>query len=76
MTAISLGQTAYRSRPSRKAITAVIKFGHLRNDSGGYSVGRPQVHEQFNVGKVTAPSQKFAGGFVDFLLGREAGHPR
>jgi hypothetical protein len=76
MTAISLGQTAHRSGLSKMAITAAVKVGRLTNDSGGYSVGPPQVREQFEVRNVTALSQEFAGGFVDFLLGRGARHPR
>ena len=76
MTAISLGQTGHNSRLSRTAITAAIKFGRLTHDSGVHSVGPTQVREPFEVGNVTARSQEFAGGFVDFLLGRGARHPR
>ena len=74
MTAISLGQTAHRGRLSMMANTAAIKFGRFANDSAGYSVGPAQAREQFEVGNVTARSQEFAGGFVDFLLGRGARH--
>jgi len=70
MTAMSLGQTAHPSRLSRLAITAAIKFGRLTND------GPAQVREPLEAGNVTARSQEFAGGFVDFLLGRGARHPR
>jgi hypothetical protein len=52
------------------AITAAIKFGRLTND------GPAQVREQFEAGNVITGSQEFAGGFVDFLLGRGARHPR
>src|SRR5436309_1771961 len=76
MTAISLGQTAHRGRLGMMAKTAAIKFGQLTNDSDGYSVGPAQVREQFEEGNVTARSQEVAGGFVDFLLGRGARHPR
>jgi len=75
MTAISLGQAACRSRLSRMAITAAIKVGRLANDSGR-TVGPAQLREQFEAGNVTSPSQGFASGFVDFLLGRAARHPR
>jgi len=75
MTLISLGQTAHCSRLGM-AKTAAIKFGRLTNDSGGYSVDPAQVREQFEVGNVSARSQEVAGGFVDFLLGRGARHPR
>jgi len=76
MTAISLGQTAHRIRLSRMAINAAIKVGRLTNDSGGSSVGPGQIRAQFEIHNVTARSQEFAGGFVDFLLGRGARHPR
>jgi hypothetical protein len=74
MTAISVGQTAHPSRLSRMAINAAIKFGRLTNDSGGYSVSSAQVGDEGS--NVTAGSQEFAGGFVDFLLGRGTRHPR
>jgi hypothetical protein len=56
------------------AINAAIKFGRLTNDSGGYSVSSAQVGDEGS--NVTAGSQEFAGGFVDFLLGRGTRHPR
>jgi hypothetical protein len=70
MTAILLGQTAHRGRLGMMVTTAVIKFGRLTNDSGAYSVGSAHGREQFE------HSQDVAGGFVDFLLGRGARHPR
>jgi len=70
MTAMSLGQTAHPSRLSRLAITAAIKFGRLTND------GPAQVREQFEAGNIITGLQESAGGFVDFLLGRGARHPR
>ena len=76
MTAISLGQTAHRSRLSKMAIAAAVKVGRLTNDSGGYSIDPARVREQFEVRNVTALSQESAGGFVDFLLGRGARHLR
>ncbi len=75
MTAISLGQ-ATRGRLSRMAVIAAIKVGRLTGDGGGYSVGPAQLRERFEVGNVNSRSQGFAGGFVDFLLGRAARHPR
>ena len=69
MIAISLGQTAHRGRLGMVK-TVVIKFGSLTNDSGAYSVGPARGREQFE------GSQEVAGGFVDFLLGRGARHPR
>jgi hypothetical protein len=56
------------------AVTAAIKVGRLTGD--GYSVGPAQLRERFEVGNVNSRSQGFAGGFVDFLLGRAARHPR
>ena len=76
MTAISLGQAAHRSRISRTAITGAIKVGGLPSDTDGCLVGPAQLREQFEVSDVTSRSQEFAGGFVDFLLGRGAHHPR
>jgi hypothetical protein len=76
MTAISLGQAARPSRLGKTAITAAIKVGRLTRDSGRYFVGPAQVREQFEVGNVISRSQEFAGGFVDFLLGRGTRHPR
>jgi hypothetical protein len=37
---------------------------------------RFQLREQFEMDNVTSRPQEFAGGFVDFLLGRGACHPR
>jgi hypothetical protein len=76
MTAISLGQAARGGRLSRIAITAEIKFGRWTGDGGRYSVRPAQLREWFVVGNVNSRSQGFAGGFVDFLLGRAARHPR
>jgi hypothetical protein len=76
MTAISLGQAARPSRLGRTAIAAAIKAGRLTRDSGRYLVDPARVREQFEVGQVPSRPQEFAGGFVDFLLGRGARHPR
>jgi len=76
MTAISLGQATHRNLLSRTAITGVIKVGPLPSDTGGRLVGPAQLRGQFEVGNVAPRSQEFAGGFVDFLLGRGAHHPR
>ena len=75
MTAISLGQSA---RPGRLGITAItaIKVGRIPRESGKYLVDAVQLREQFEMGNVTSRPQEFAGGFVDFLLGRGARHPR
>jgi hypothetical protein len=76
MTAISLGHAARPSRPGRSAITAAIKVGRLTRASGGYAVGPAQVRERFEVSNIISRPQEFANGFVDFLLGRGARHPR
>ena len=74
MTAISLEQSA---RPSRLGmITAAIKLRRLPRNSGRYLVCELQLHEQFERGNVASRPQEFAGGFVNFLLGRGARHPR
>jgi hypothetical protein len=73
MTAISLGQAACPSQLGQTAIAAAIKVGRL---SGGCFVAPAQMREQVVVDSVTSRPQEFAGGFVDFLLGRVARHPR
>jgi hypothetical protein len=73
MTAISLGQTTHRSRISRTATTGAIKSWVIAER---YRRMSAQLREQFGVSDVTSRSQEFAGGFVDFLLGRGAHHPR
>ena len=73
MTAISLRQPA---RPSRLGVRAAINGGRLSRDSGRYLVDAVQLREQFEMGDVTSRPQEFARGFVDFLLGRGARHPR
>jgi len=75
MTAISLGQTARPGRLGIRTITA-IKVGRIPRDSDTYLVGPVQLREQFEMGNVTSRQQEFACGFVDFLLGRGASHPR
>jgi len=36
--------------------------------------GPAQLREHFEMGNITSRPQEFAGGFVDFLLGRDARH--
>jgi hypothetical protein len=76
MTAISLGQAARPSRLGIRVISAAIKVGRLSVHGGRYLVRPVQLREQFEMGDVTSRPQEFAGGFVDFLLGRGARHPR
>jgi len=67
MTAISHAQAARLSGLGRSDITAGMNVDRTRDDS------RRQQFERHNV---TSRTQEFAGGFVDFLLGRGAHHPR
>jgi len=76
MTAISLGLAARPSRLGMRAISAATKVGRLSRDSSRYLVGPVRLREQFEMDNVTSRPQEFAGGFVDFLLGRGARHPR
>jgi hypothetical protein len=76
MTAITLGQAACPSRLGHPAMAAAIKVGRLTRSSGGCFVGPAHIREQFEVDSVTSRPQESAGGFVDFLLGRVARHPR
>jgi hypothetical protein len=76
MTAISLGQASRPSRLGMRAISAAIQVGRSPRDSRRYLVGPVQSREKFEMGKVTSRAQEFPGGFVDFLLGRGAHHPR
>jgi hypothetical protein len=73
MTAISPGQA---SRLGMRAITTAIKDGRLSRDSGKYLVGSSLLREQFEIGNLISRPEEFAGGFVDFLLGRGARHSR
>ena len=68
MTAISLAQAAGLNKPGRAALTAGINVDRFSRDNSR--------RQQFEPHNVTSPSQEFAGGFVDFLLGRGAHHPR
>jgi len=73
MTAISLGQ-ARLTRFGRMSCGAV-KTDRSSRDNGRYLIGHDQLRRQ-RVGNVTSRQQEFAGGFVDFLLGRGVRHPR
>ena len=72
MTPISFRQSA-RGQPGRSPITVITV---ARLSTGQSRAGRAALSEQkVQVGNISPP-QLFAGGFVDFLLGRGAGHPR
>jgi len=68
MTAISLAQAARLSNPGSSAATAAIKVDRFSRDNSG--------REHFGSHNVISRSKESAGGFVDFLLGRGARHPR
>ena len=68
MTAISLARAAGLSKPGRSAVTARINVDRFSREN--------RRRQQFEPHEVISPSQEFAGGFVDFLLGRGARHPR
>jgi hypothetical protein len=76
MTAVSLGQAVRPSRLGRPAIAAAVNVGRLTKASGRHFVGPArEVREQFKVGNVTSRPREFAGGLIDFLLGRGTRHP-
>jgi hypothetical protein len=68
MTAISLAQAARLGNPGSSAATAGIKVDRFSSDNSG--------REHFGPHNVISRPQESAGGFVDFLLGRGARHPR
>jgi hypothetical protein len=70
-----IGASAGSHFSIERAITA-IKVGRIPRESGRYLVGSAQLGEQFEMGNVASRPQEFVGGFVDFLLGRSARHPR
>src|SRR5260370_35180492 len=76
MPVISLRHPARPSRLGMRAITAAIKAGRLSRDSGRYLVGPVQLREQFEMGNGASRPQEFAGGFLDFLLGRGPRRPK
>jgi len=56
-------------------ITGAVKVDRSSRDNGRYLIGQDQLREQ-RAGSVTSRQQEFAGGFVDFLLGRGVRRPR
>jgi len=66
MTAISLGPL---SRPGKTASTGAIRVGQFLRGNNNRLIGPAQVREQLPRFAASRP-QEFAGGFVDFLLGR------
>jgi hypothetical protein len=76
MTAISLRQSARRSQLDRTATAVAIEVGQFSNDGGKNLIDPARLRDRFAAGNVTLRSREFAGGFVDFLLGRGPCHSR
>jgi hypothetical protein len=74
MTAISFGQAARGSRSGRTAITSANKDRRSSEEYGRYRIVSAELRGQFD--QIGNTPQAFAGGFVDFLLGRGARHSR
>ena len=72
MTAISFAQAARLSRLGRRARIAAIKVGGSSRNKSRYLIASAQVRERFKVHivNITSRQQEFAGGGVEFLLGR------
>jgi hypothetical protein len=74
MTAISWGQAARLSRSGRTAITGANKHRRSSGQHSKYLVVPAQLRGQ--LARMGSSQQEFAGGFVDFLLGRATRHSR
>lgn len=74
MTAISWGQAARLNRSGRTAITGTNKHRRFSGEHSKYLVVRARLRAQ--VERIGNSQHEFAGGFVDFLLGRGTRHSR
>jgi len=74
MTAISWGQATRLSRSGRTAITGANKHRRSSGKHSKYLVVPAQLRGQ--LARMGSSQQEFAGGFVDFLLGRATRHSR
>ena len=74
MTAISWGQAARLNRSGRTAITGTNKHRRFSGEPSKYLIVPAQLRGQ--VARMGGAQQEFAGGFVDFLLGRGTRHSR
>jgi len=75
MTAISWGQAARLSRSGRTAMSGANKHRRSSGQHSKYLVVVPaQLRGQ--LARIGSSQQEFAGGFVDFLLGRVTRHSR
>jgi hypothetical protein len=77
MTPISFRLAARLSSVSSSPITAAITVDRVWKGDSKYLAGPTASPEQFKVpvGIISQP-HAFAGGFVDFLMGRRARYPR
>ena len=73
MTAISWGQAARLSRSGRTAMTGA-KHRRSSGQHSKYLIVPAQLRGQ--LARMGGSQQEFAGGFVDFLLGRGARYSR
>jgi len=71
---MSLGHAARRN--ARTAAVA-IRFGEFSRNHDRYAIDPARLREQLElgIGNLASRRQEF-GGFVDFLMGRGARHPR
>ena len=77
MTATSFGHAARPTGHARAPIARAINAGPF--STGRYLIGLAEMRDQFDdmvAGSVASRPREFAGGFVDFLLGRGARPPR
>jgi hypothetical protein len=78
MTPTSFRLAADLSSISSSPVTAAITVDGVWKGDSKYSAGPTASPEQFKVpvGNSILPPHAFAGGFVDFLMGRRARYPR
>jgi hypothetical protein len=74
MTAISWGQAARLSRSGRTVITGANQHRRSSGQHSKYRIVPAQLRGQ--LARMGGSQQEFAGGFVDFLLGRVTRHSR
>ena len=74
MTAISWGQATRLGRSGRTAVTGANKHRRSSGQHSRYLIVPVQLRGQ--LARMGSSQQEFAGGFVDFLLGRVTRHSR
>jgi hypothetical protein len=75
MTAISPAQAARPSRLGMSPHHRDQRWSIIERQRQIFS-SPVQLREQFEIGNLISRPEEFAGGFVDFLLGRGARHSR